>query len=1176
MTTCLLSLLLTFPIAADTLYVSKDGVFFDPTGGVHVAYLDIQPAIDASTSGDVILVQPGSYPWLSASNLQFYGKAITLRADQGNETTFIEPLWGNPAMLLQAGDTTNLLIQGFTFVGGQPAPANPTNFLVTNSRGIVALPGSGATFEACRFFNFFSEQGVLSVIGSPGSSLYLASSDIAGSGGAMHLVGAEIVLSNCVFAGNGAGYDGGAIYATSNTMLTITDTIFSNNTANIADSIEIRTYGQQTATYYSVAMKASVTNSYGGGALYLGASVATISNCIFIGNHAGHGGAVDTAASSTATVYTSTFLTNSAWGTLDNSLGGGAIAIDDSAMSVQSCLFSNNHAGILHDQVVTRIGREGDPYFKRIDRYYAGGAGGAVCMRQGKLAVGNCHFMNHQAPVGGAIASFLSSMLILSNNSSFTDNQASSTLIDTQYLWSVTNAGGGAIYMESGTLVAEDTRFDGNQAGRVEERTVQTIGEGDDPFYQVTRTDRYVGCGGALDLRGVQTELRRVQVAGNEAPSGGGIYAGPLVRTTESNTVSLVILADGTVLEGNIAYGFNSTNNGPRGGGLLIEGGDLVVSNTTVIENFAGWTNQHEVLTIGEEGDDFNFHQVGYSLLSYGAGGGIFAQGCSNVSIVASTVAGNRSAQRGGGLAIEFCTNAMLLSSRLSGNTASGGHGESPGSGGALYLEASPWVSITGCTIESNACVGVSDTVMSLTIGAPGDSFYVNNHDRRITEGLGGGLHALTCDNLSLRNCEFTRNEAGGGGGIYLQNSQNCLLESLVLTSNLAFLTESIDNIQIVNQSTRENYRQVGYEPGLGGAIIARNSALSLRTTRITDNLGNPGAAIANSNSAIVLASSMLRDNSAASWQQVATWSDGIDELMTPTASNRYEAGVHVNDGSLILQQTTLMRTGGAFTNHASGVAINSIVWDGNWDSDGSSLLSAQYCNIQGGPAGVGNLTGDPELTVEGRLTASSPCRDSGAFFAGLTNDWEGELVVDGWPDIGADEFVDVDNDDLADAWELALATNLTSISGFTDDDQDGADGVTEYWFNSNPQLPSSSGGALPDGWLISIGLDPNQRQDWTDYDLDWASTLDEYIAGTDPFDAASILKASLMITGGSMLELTWPSAPNRLYDVDVMQVSLEWLPLATNLPGPNASFAIEEDWTNQALLRVKARLAPE
>jgi serine protease AprX len=130
--------------------------------------------------------------------------------------------------------------------------------------------------------------------------------------------------------------------------------------------------------------------------------------------------------------------------------------------------------------------------------------------------------------------------------------------------------------------------------------------------------------------------------------------------------------------------------------------------------------------------------------------------------------------------------------------------------------------------------------------------------------------------------------------------------------------------------------------------------------------------------------------------------------------------------------------------------------------------------------------------------------------------------------------------------------------------------------------LNDSDSDALPDWWELWHNLDPNNPSDAVlDSDGDGVSNLNEYLAGTDPRDAADYFHIA-SISAGTNCVLSFQSALNRLYTLERRtnlaagawtsvpgQVDLAgnagWLELSqTNVPPDTARF-----------YRVKVRLAP-
>ncbi len=91
----------------------------------------------------------------------------------------------------------------------------------------------------------------------------------------------------------------------------------------------------------------------------------------------------------------------------------------------------------------------------------------------------------------------------------------------------------------------------------------------------------------------------------------------------------------------------------------------------------------------------------------------------------------------------------------------------------------------------------------------------------------------------------------------------------------------------------------------------------------------------------------------------------------------------------------------------------------------------------------------------------------------------------------------------------------------------------------------------LPDVWEVARSLDPALAADALfDHDLDGASTLHEFRAGTDPFDFSSVFRVTRFETmnapeGGVTLKIEFNAVENRIYNIEVMEnLDAGWAPI--------------------------------
>jgi len=207
---------------------------------------------------------------------------------------------------------------------------------------------------------------------------------------------------------------------------------------------------------------------------------------------------------------------------------------------------------------------------------------------------------------------------------------------------------------------------------------------------------------------------------------------------------------------------------------------------------------------------------------------------------------------------------------------------------------------------------------------------------------------------------------------------------------------------------------------------------------------------------------------------------------------------------------------------------INSIFWNNPsilYEADAGNTLSMNYSLVQGGWQGTGNINADPLLQAGTfRLTKNSPCINAGTDQGAPLTDIDGETRD--ITDIGADEYIDQDNDGLADYLETTVynsdpASSDSDNDGLTDgeevytyntsptnSDSDGdglLDGEEVHTYNTSPTDPDSDNDGMTDGWEIANSLDPLDPSDaLLDPDNDGLINLEEYQNSTDPHDSDS------------------------------------------------------------------------
>ncbi|MFM8364009.1 MAG: hypothetical protein ACKOAS_02530, partial [Verrucomicrobiota bacterium] len=173
--------------------------------------------------------------------------------------------------------------------------------------------------------------------------------------------------------------------------------------------------------------------------------------------------------------------------------------------------------------------------------------------------------------------------------------------------------------------------------------------------------------------------------------------------------------------------------------------------------------------------------------------------------------------------------------------------------------------------------------------------------------------------------------------------------------------------------------------------------------------------------------------------------------------------------------------------------------------------------------------------------------RTDDSYYYGLTNSQGGEifavrggssrLLTGNLPGAGYRsrelpliEQVEIEN--TAPVFTTSLAFSQPSA---TDLDADGLPNAAESSFGGNFENPDTDGDGMTDGYEALYHLTVDSNDAAVDSDSDGHSNLVEFVAGTDPKDAASHLKVSSSAFNPATREITlnWPSVPGRVYRIE-------------------------------------------
>ncbi len=202
-------------------YVDDDGVgdlgpgdsfVGDPLedGSLAYSFNTFQEGIDAAVGGDTVMVLDGTYSGVGNRDIDFLGKAITVRSMNGPGNCIIDCQGEGRGFYFHSNETVTSLVQGFTIRNGY---AKGTG-LESNGGGIL-FNQSQPTIDRCRIIDCVASGyggGIFSSDGDTTITNSVITNNQAYEGGGIYVWDSHLTVKNCLIYNNIAEYDGGGIY----------------------------------------------------------------------------------------------------------------------------------------------------------------------------------------------------------------------------------------------------------------------------------------------------------------------------------------------------------------------------------------------------------------------------------------------------------------------------------------------------------------------------------------------------------------------------------------------------------------------------------------------------------------------------------------------------------------------------------------------------------------------------------------------------------------------------------------------------------------------------------------------------------------------------------------------------------------------------------------------------
>eukprot|EP00026_Physarum_polycephalum_P000362 Phypoly_transcript_00362.p1 GENE.Phypoly_transcript_00362~~Phypoly_transcript_00362.p1 ORF type:complete len:1250 (+),score=147.49 Phypoly_transcript_00362:207-3956(+) len=369
-----------------------------------------------------------------------------------------------------------------SFIGGSTVHVTLVQFL-ENTLGYGTINGANGTLvvDSCMFHQNVAFYGSAVYLDSTVTkfSNSICTQNSASGGSVLYLSGATTltyIVENCTFIGNSNALAVGGVIAAYGLTLSVSDSLFGNNSAPSGASIYI-----EKSTLSATGVTFSQNSGTYGAAIYMVSSQSTITHSNISENSGLQFGSLVIDANSTTTIVGSIFSRNKA------EISGGAIYASGNYNLQANCQFVNNNAsrggaiystvgkGIIYDTLFYSNGATGDGgaiyafqaslqiFRSTITGNSAQNYGGAIFTNNVNGSVQNSTLSSNSAIYGGAISgnsaqwSVLNTLLYKNNATQggavFVD-QGNASFAGTELFQNSAKDGGGALYLTRAAVLS--------------------------------------------------------------------------------------------------------------------------------------------------------------------------------------------------------------------------------------------------------------------------------------------------------------------------------------------------------------------------------------------------------------------------------------------------------------------------------------------------------------------------------------------------------------------------------------------------------------------------------------------------------------------------------------------------------------------------------------------------
>jgi predicted outer membrane repeat protein len=255
-------------------------------------YNTIQQAIDISWDGGTVFVANGTYTGEGNCDIDFLGRAITVRSENGPQNCIIDCNGSEDerhrGFYFHSNEDPNSILDGLTITNGFARRACKPRECYYRGGGIYCY-NSSPTIKNCIITNNTASVG--GGVDFDGGSAIITNCTISnnsvfgtGRGGAIYTF-SNATINNCIIRNNSSQQSGGAIYGS---KLRINNCVIADNSAGgSAGGILAHDYTPDYSPSDSIITNCSIVDNVSGGnggGILIYSSNTTVTNCILRGN----------------------------------------------------------------------------------------------------------------------------------------------------------------------------------------------------------------------------------------------------------------------------------------------------------------------------------------------------------------------------------------------------------------------------------------------------------------------------------------------------------------------------------------------------------------------------------------------------------------------------------------------------------------------------------------------------------------------------------------------------------------------------------------------------------------------------------------------------------------------------------------------------------------------------